>query len=79
MAERRHNLKSVRLAREAAEWFVQLRDNDLGIKERRRYLRWLKRSPRHAAEMLKLLRLAHWLHNAEIEGVVKLERGPHGR
>lgn len=64
---RRGNQKSMRRAREAAEWYVRLRDNGLGVNERQSYLRWLKRSPHNIAETLKLRRLVAWLYDAKIE------------
>jgi transmembrane sensor len=44
----------------AAEWFVRLKDGDLTPPERREYLQWLKRSPEHISEMLRVNRT----HNA---------------
>jgi transmembrane sensor len=42
---------------QAAEWFVRLRDRDLTVTERRKYVRWLKQSPNHIAEFMRLCRL----------------------
>jgi transmembrane sensor len=42
---------------QAAEWFIRLRDRDLTTVERRRYVRWLKQSPNHIAEFMRLCRL----------------------
>ena len=42
---------------QAAEWFIRLRDRDLTVAERRRYVRWLKQSPNHIAEFMRLCRL----------------------
>jgi transmembrane sensor len=42
---------------QAAEWFIRLRDRDLTMIERRRYVRWLKQSPNHIAEFMRLCRL----------------------
>ncbi|HEY7642158.1 MAG TPA: FecR domain-containing protein [Steroidobacteraceae bacterium] len=42
---------------QAAEWFIRLRDRDLGPAERRKYVRWLKQSPNHIAEFMRLARL----------------------
>jgi transmembrane sensor len=42
---------------QAAEWFIRLRDRDLGAAERRRYVRWLKQSPDHIAEFMRTCRM----------------------
>ena len=42
---------------QAAEWFIRLRDRDLTMTERRKYVRWLKQSPNHIAEFMRLCRL----------------------
>jgi transmembrane sensor len=42
---------------QAAEWFIRLRDRDLGAAERRRYVRWLKQSPNHIAEFMRTCRM----------------------
>jgi transmembrane sensor len=42
---------------QAAEWFIRLKDRDLTATERRKYVRWLKQSPNHIAEFMRLCRL----------------------
>jgi transmembrane sensor len=42
---------------QAAQWFIRLRDRDLTVAERRKYVRWLKQSPDHIAEFMRLCRL----------------------
>ena len=66
MAERRVNRKSALIIEEAAEWFVRLRDDNLGLYERRCYVRWLKKSPAHTAEILRMCRLADGLRDAKL-------------
>ena len=44
----------VSLSSEAAEWFVRLRDDSLGMRHRERNVRWLKQSPAHIAELLRI-------------------------
>lgn len=56
--------KSALISEEAAEWFVRVKDDHLGAEERRQYVRWLKQSSTHAAEMLRMHQLARWLRNA---------------
>jgi ferric-dicitrate binding protein FerR (iron transport regulator) len=50
-------LRSQSVPEKAAEWFERLRTGDLSTPERYEYVRWLKESPRHVAESLRLLRL----------------------
>jgi transmembrane sensor len=45
------------VSEQAAEWFIRLKDRDLGAAERRRYVRWLKQSPNNIAEFMRLARL----------------------
>jgi transmembrane sensor len=45
------------ISEQAAEWFIRLKDRDLGAAERRRYVHWLKQSPNHIAEFMRLARL----------------------
>ena len=45
------------ISEQAAEWFIRLKDRDLGAAERRRYVLWLKQSPNHIAEFMRLARL----------------------
>jgi transmembrane sensor len=42
---------------QAAEWFIRLRDRDLTVAERRKYVRWLKQSPNNIAEFMRLCRM----------------------
>jgi ferric-dicitrate binding protein FerR (iron transport regulator) len=75
MARHRNDRKSALITEEAAEWFVRLRDDNLGLDERRRYVRWLKQSSAHTAEMLRIQRLAHWLRDAKLAGLIS-HQGP---
>src|SRR5262249_37827834 len=49
-----NDAKSRPVAEVAAEWFIRLKDGDLGAAERHAYLEWLKRSPEPITEMLKI-------------------------
>ncbi|HEV8330232.1 MAG TPA: FecR domain-containing protein [Steroidobacteraceae bacterium] len=51
---------------QAAEWFIRLRDRDLTVAERRKYVRWLKQSPNHIAEFMRLCRLYGRVKRAEL-------------
>lgn len=75
MARPRNDRKSALISEEAAEWFVRLRDDHLGADERRRYVRWLKQSSVHTAEMLRIRQLARWLHDAKLEELLS-HQGP---
>ena len=55
---------------EAAQWFVRLRDDNLELGERLSYVRWLKQSPAHLREMLRICQLAGWLQGARLEQLV---------
>jgi transmembrane sensor len=45
------------VAEQAAEWFIRLKDRDLSMAERRKFVRWLKHSPGNIAEFMRLARL----------------------
>lgn len=48
---------SMSITEQAAEWFVRWLAGDLNYAERRDYVKWLKLSPVHIAEFLKICRL----------------------
>ena len=51
---------------QAAEWLLRWHCGDLGIAERFEYLQWLKTSPVHIAETLRMCRLYSWLENTKL-------------
>jgi len=53
-------------AEEAAEWYVRFRDRDVSLGKRLSYISWLKASPRHIAEMLRMRSLAFRLRRAQL-------------
>lgn len=55
------------LSDEAAEWFVRLRDDRLGTRHRERNVRWLKQSPAHIAELLRIQQLYKVLQAANVQ------------
>lgn len=55
------------LSNEAAEWFVRLRDDRLGTRHRERNVRWLKQSPAHIAELLRIQQVYKVLRDAKVE------------
>jgi len=55
------------LSDEAAEWFIRLRDDRLNIRNRERNVRWLKQSPAHIAELLRIQQIYTVLRSAKLE------------
>lgn len=52
---------------QAAEWLLRWHCGDLSIAERFAYLQWLKTSPVHIAETLRMCRLYSWLENTKLK------------
>jgi transmembrane sensor len=52
---------------QAAEWLLRWHCGDVTIAERYEYLQWLKTSPVHIAEMLRMCRLYSWLENTKLK------------
>lgn len=55
------------LSSEAAEWFVRLRDDRLATRHRERNVRWLKQSPDHIAELLRIQQVYKVLRAAKVQ------------
>lgn len=55
------------LSDEAAEWFIRLRDDRLGMRHRERNVHWLKESPAHIAELLRIQQVYTVLRAAKLE------------
>ena len=51
---------------QAAEWFIRLRDRDLTRSDRRKFVRWLKQSPSHIAEFMRLCNLYGRVKRAKV-------------
>lgn len=45
------------VSEQAAEWFIRWHQGDLSVAERFDYVKWLKRSPTHIGEVLRICRL----------------------
>jgi len=64
-SDRRENRKRELISQEAAEWFARMKDPQVPLDDRRRFVRWLKQSQVHVAEYLTVadidgdLRRAH--------------------
>jgi len=66
------------LSNEAAEWFIRLRDDRMGLRHRERNVRWLKQSPAHIAELLRIQQVYQVLRAAKLQD--QLDRaGPRER
>jgi ferric-dicitrate binding protein FerR (iron transport regulator) len=68
MPDRPQDRESKLISEEAADWFSCLKQEDLSASERQRYVRWLKQSPQHIAEMLKLWSLDGLLRATDLTG-----------
>lgn len=55
------------LSDQAAEWFIRLRDDRLNVRNRERNVRWLKQSPAHIAELLRIQQVYTVLRAAKLE------------
>jgi transmembrane sensor len=62
----RDNAKQA-LSDEAAEWFIRLRDDRLNERHRERNVRWLKQSPAHIAELLRIQQVYTVLRAAKLD------------
>jgi transmembrane sensor len=51
---------------QAAEWFIRLRDRDLTMSDRRKFVRWLKQAPSHIAEFMRLCQLYGRVKRAKV-------------
>jgi transmembrane sensor len=58
------------VSNQAAEWFIRLRDRDLTAADRRRYVRWLKHSPSHIAEFMRLCQLYGRVKRAKVPALL---------
>jgi len=57
----------VSIPEQAAEWLLRWHCGDLSIADRFEYLQWLKTSPVHIAETLRMCRLYSWLENTKLK------------
>jgi transmembrane sensor len=60
---------------QAAEWFIRLRDRDLTIADRRKFVRWLKQAPSHIAEFMRLCQLYGRVKRAKVSTLPPEELG----
>ena len=70
MPDRPQDRKATLISEEAADWLVILKEGTPRFGERRRYVRWLKQSPAHIAEILRLSTLDGLLRKTDLEGIL---------
>lgn len=66
MTDRIDESPPMSIPEQAAEWLLRWHCGDLSIAERFEYLQWLKTSPVHIAETLRMCRLYSWLENTKL-------------
>lgn len=67
MTDRIDESPAMSISEQAAEWLLRWHCGDLSIAERFEYLTWLKTSPVHIAETLRMCRLYSWLENTKLK------------
>jgi transmembrane sensor len=67
MTDRIDETPPMSIPEQAAEWLLRWHCGDLSIAERFEYLQWLKTSPVHIAETLRMCRLYSWLENTKLK------------
>jgi len=67
MTDRIDETPPMSIPEQAAEWLLRWHCGDLSIAERFEYLTWLKTSPVHIAETLRMCRLYSWLENTKLK------------
>src|SRR4026207_1125470 len=63
---------------QAAEWFIRLRDRDLTMADRRKFVRWLKEAPSHIAEFMRLCQLYGRVKRAKVPTLLAEDGASHG-
>lgn len=67
MTDRIDEIPPMSIPEQAAEWLLRWHCGDLSIAERFEYLTWLKTSPVHIAETLRMCRLFSWLEVTKLK------------
>jgi transmembrane sensor len=65
-SDRRENRKRDLISQEAAEWFARMKDPNVPLEDRQRFLRWLKQSQLHVAEYLRVANIHGDLRRAQL-------------
>lgn len=61
MTDRIDENAAMSIHEQAAEWFIRWHNAEVTVAERYAYLQWLKTSPVHIAELLRVCRMYSWL------------------
>lgn len=61
MTDRIDENAAISIHDQAAEWFIRWHNGEITVAERYAYLQWLKTSPVHIAELLRVCRMYSWL------------------
>lgn len=69
-SDRRENRKRELISQEAAEWFARMKDPQVPLDERQRFLRWLKQSQVHVAEYLRVASIDGNVRSAQLSFVL---------
>lgn len=67
----REERKRELISQEAAEWFARMQDPDLPDDDRKRFVRWLKQSQTHIAEMMLVAGIAHDLRRTRLSRTLR--------
>ena len=67
--ERRDEMRAI-ISEQAAEWLLRLKGEKLNSAERLKYVKWLKQSPSHIAEMLRISEVDGLLGVVALTGIV---------
>jgi transmembrane sensor len=59
--------ESSAISQRAATWFIRIKDRDMSHRDRRTYTRWLKDSPKHVAEVLRIAQISGRLRVGELQ------------
>lgn len=73
MKEHADETADATISDQAAQWLLRLTADDPDIADRYAFLQWLKVSPVHIAEFLRMCRLYSYLHAHELPPLVDEE------
>ncbi len=73
MTEHMEDVSSMTIGVQAAEWLLRWHSGELSLAERFEYLQWLKSSPVHIAETLRMCRVYSWLESTRLQSFITNE------
>lgn len=62
------------VSKQAAEWFIRLKDKQMGRLDQQLYVAWLKRSPENVSEQLRMLTLYRLLRQTRVRNTWSASR-----